>query len=86
MLSAIGVVLAVGIIYISLPFFNNLTDKILVFPFTIQSIGGLLVLSLFVGLLAGSYPSFVLSSFNPVVVLKGKFTGSSKGKWIRNGL
>ncbi len=85
-LSAIGVVLAVGIIYISLPFFNNLTDKILVFPFTIQSIGGLLVLSLFVGLLAGSYPSFVLSSFNPVVVLKGKFTGSSKGKWIRNGL
>lgn len=85
-LSATGVVLAVGIVYISLPFFNNLTDKQLTFPFTIQSIGSLLVLSLIVGLLAGSYPSFVLSSFNPVVVLKGKFTGSSKGKWIRNGL
>lgn len=85
-LSAIGVLLAVGIVYFSLPFFNNITDKQLTLPFTMQSMGVLFALSLFVGLLAGSYPSFVLSSFNPVVVLKGKFTGSSRGKWIRNGL
>jgi putative ABC transport system permease protein len=36
--------------------------------------------------MAGLYPSFILSSFNPVVVMKGTFTGSQKGKWIRNGL
>jgi putative ABC transport system permease protein len=81
-----GVLLAVAIIYFSLPVFNSLTDKQLVLPFTGTAAGTLISLALVVGLLAGSYPSFVLSSFNPVVVLKGKFTGSQKGKWIRNGL
>lgn len=85
-LSLGGVLLAVAIIYFSLPVFNALTDKQLVLPFTAKAVGVLISLVLVVGLLAGSYPSFVLSSFNPVVVLKGKFTGSQKGKWIRNGL
>lgn len=85
-LSALGVGLAVGIIYFILPFFNMLTDKNLALALTPATILGLLALIVFVGLLAGSYPSMVLSSFNPVVVLKGKFTGSARGKWIRNGL
>ncbi len=85
-LSATGVVLAVAIIYFSLPLFNNLIDKQLTIPFTTTTLFILLILAGLVGLLAGSYPSFVLSSFNPVVVLKGKFTGSRNGKWIRNGL
>jgi putative ABC transport system permease protein len=85
-LSAIGVVAGVGIIMLALPYFNSFTQKQLELPFDIISIGGLLLLTVFVGLLAGIYPSFVLSSFNPVVVMKGKFTSSAKGKWIRNGL
>jgi len=36
--------------------------------------------------LAGLYPAFALSSFSPVVVMKGNFTGGSKGSWLRNGL
>ncbi|MBX2894420.1 MAG: ABC transporter permease [Cyclobacteriaceae bacterium] len=85
-LSVCGMLLATGIIYIALPFFNNLTEKQLSLPITATTVGGLILLAAVVGLLAGSYPSFVLSSFNPVVVLKGKFTGSAHGKWIRNGL
>ncbi len=85
-LSAIGVALAVVFIQIALPFFNSLTDKQLTFPFTIGALSALIGLTAFVGLLAGIYPSFILSSFNPVVVMKGAFTGSQKGKWIRNGL
>ena len=85
-LSATGVALAVALIYLLLPIFNNLIDKQLTIPVTPTTIIALVLLAGFVGLLAGSYPSLVLSSFNPVVVLKGKFTGSQKGKWIRNGL
>jgi putative ABC transport system permease protein len=85
-LSALGVALAVGVIYLALPFFNNLTGKQLELPINLTTGSMLLGLALVVGLLAGSYPSLVLSSFNPVVVLKGKFTGQQEGKWIRNGL
>lgn len=85
-LSATGVALAVALVYFSLPMFNNLIEKQLSIPFTGITFLALALLAIFVGLLAGSYPSLVLSSFNPVVVLKGKFTGSQKGKWIRNGL
>lgn len=85
-LSALGVGLAVGVIYLALPFFNNLTGKQLELPINLTTGSLLAGLVLVVGLLAGSYPSLVLSSFNPVVVLKGKFTGQQEGKWIRNGL
>ncbi len=86
MLSIMGVVLAVVVIQIALPVFNNLTGKQLIFPINFLSIGMLVGLAAVVGLLAGIYPSFVLSSFNPIVVMKGAFTGSQNGKWIRNGL
>ncbi|HEU5292818.1 MAG TPA: FtsX-like permease family protein, partial [Cyclobacteriaceae bacterium] len=74
------------IIIFALPFFNDFVQKQLAFPFDLVSVSGLFLLTVFVGLLAGVYPSLVLSSFNPVVVMKGKFTSSEKGKWIRNGL
>jgi len=48
-------------------------------------IGILFVFSL--GVLAGSYPAFYLSSFQPVETLKGKLVGGAfKGKSLRNGL
>jgi putative ABC transport system permease protein len=46
----------------------------------------LFTLSLGVGLLAGFYPSLVMSSFKPMVVLKGHFTTGTRGLLLRKGL
>jgi putative ABC transport system permease protein len=84
--SAIGVSLTAILIIISLPYFNLLTDKNVQVVFNLQTVFKFLSLIVVLSLLAGIYPSFVLSSFKPIVVLKGNFTATPKGKWIRNGL
>ena len=66
--------LAIGVVQLSLPAFNTLTQKYLAIHygniyFWIAGIGFIL----FTGILAGSYPAFYLSSFQPVKVLKGTF-------------
>jgi putative ABC transport system permease protein len=86
LLSILSTVLAIGLIYLALPYFNNLTNKQLAFSFSSGMIGSLFLVSIVVGFLAGSYPAFVLSAFNPVVVMKGSFTSNIKGAWLRNGL
>jgi len=87
-LSFISLLVAVLLVEFILPLFNSLAGKeieikFLKDPFYLIL---LLVLGLFVGVLAGSYPAFVLSSYKPVTVLKGRFATSRKGARIRNGL
>ncbi len=65
------------LVYVLLPFFNEVADKKLSILWTnprfwIIGIG----FSLIAGLIAGSYPSFYLSAFKPVKVLKGTFKAS----------
>lgn len=80
MLTAVALVLAVGLVWLALPFFNILADKNLTLSFTKVPwlLPGLLLLGLVVGVLAGSYPAFFLSSFKPITVLKG---GSNFGRF-----
>ncbi|UCC43362.1 MAG: ABC transporter permease [Candidatus Zixiibacteriota bacterium] len=49
-------------------------------------IAGLVCLSILVGLLAGSYPAFYLSSFRPARVMKGALAGGRTSSGFRNGL
>jgi putative ABC transport system permease protein len=86
LLSGVGVFLALVIAQFAIPFFNDLTDRNLQLPFSLGFALAIIGIILFVGLLAGLYPALVLSSFKPTDVMKGQFTGSQKGKWIRNGL
>ena len=67
-------VVAIGLVYLALPQFNQVADKRLTLlwsspTFWLVGIG----FSLFTGIVAGSYPALYLSSFQPVKVLKGTF-------------
>jgi putative ABC transport system permease protein len=77
--------LALIIVYTYLPSFNVLANKHLSLSLDGRMIAGLGAIIILVGLLAGSYPAFVLSSFNPVMVLKGQMS-KMKGNVMRNGL
>jgi ABC-type antimicrobial peptide transport system permease subunit len=78
LLSFLAALLAIGIVLISIPGFNALTQKHLYVPFGSLWFWVLAVLFiLFTGLLAGSYPAFFLSSFQPVKVLKGTFKAAN---------
>jgi len=86
--SGIALILAIGIAILLLPWFSQLSGK----PFSISlllnkwTIPALLAVTLIVGLLAGSYPAFFLSSFQPVKVLKGDLAMGFKSSRLRNGL
>ena len=88
MVSSIAFLLTVGLSALMLPFFNQLAEKI-VSPGIFTNPYYLLVLFLGavgIGLLAGVYPALVLSSFKPVVVLKGRFATGTRGVLLRKGL
>jgi predicted permease len=80
--------LALFLVYLSLPLFNHLLKTDLSLDiFQPKYIGAFLFVILFTGLIAGSYPAFVLSSFQPMKVLKGAVVGGrSKAYWLRKGL
>ncbi|MEP0985697.1 ABC transporter permease [Ekhidna sp.] len=54
--------------------------------FSVQNVLIAIGAILFIGIVAGSYPAFVLSTFKPITVLKGAFKSSSKGIWLRKSL
>lgn len=86
LLAVLSTLLAVVATYLLLPGFNNLVEKQLHFAIGADVILGLIGFAMLVGVLAGLYPAFVLSSFNPVDVMKGSFSRSSSGSMLRNGL
>ena len=89
LMTQIALILALGIVKISMPFFRNLVGKPnLQAPFFHQPIFllGLITAAVVVGIIAGIYPAMVLSSFHPIAVLRGKFSGGVKNSTLRNAL
>lgn len=87
LMSVIAVIIAIGIIYLVLPSFNELVEKKLYLALNnpVHN-SALIAIALICGLVAGSYPSIYLSSFSPTSVLKGLKTRGSSAAWIRKGL
>ncbi|WP_158795418.1 ABC transporter permease [Pedobacter sp. L105] len=70
-LTMISIIMAIALVEIFLPAFNNLLDmKLSLGYFNAYSWFGIMGIVLFTGLTAGSYPAFYLSSFNPIQTLK----------------
>ena len=67
-------ILALGLVFLLLPLFNNVAGKKMVMPWGNASFWLISIAFIFItGLLSGSYPAFYLSSFQPLKVLKGTF-------------
>lgn len=88
MMALIALVFAVLITQLLLPLFAQVSGKNFTMPAGQQIVLYTIffLLALITGLLAGSYPAFYLSSFQPVKVLKGKFTNSLAAVSLRKAL
>ena len=88
MYTIIAVVLGLAFVSLSLNLFNVATAKNISFYslFNPAFIAGIIGFTVLIGLIAGSYPAFYLTSFKPVEVLKGKVRAGMKSSGIRNGL
>lgn len=78
--ASIAVIIGLILAAYSLPFFNDFSGKQLVLPFNGFLLKITMLLLFVIGLIAGSYPAFVLSKFLPLSVLKGSLGGSSKSQ------
>lgn len=88
LVSGISVAAAVLFLYLALPLLNRITQtEIHLFEGNQRYIWPLLAgMTLLTALLAGSYPAFYLSAFNPVRVIKGNFTSHISSATIRKTL
>lgn len=71
-----------------MPSFEHILQKELEFGLWSSAWGlvGLFALSIFVGVLAGTYPAFVLSRYHPVWAMKATLSPVGASGWVRNGL
>jgi len=89
MLTICALLLALAIVWLLLPFFNNVANKHISYRFFMQLpvLGIMLLVCLFTGIVAGIYPAFFISSFQPVKVLKGASSqGSGRKSALRSSL
>jgi putative ABC transport system permease protein len=88
LLCLLSVILSLAISTLLMPSFNHLTGKQLEASslFTLPFLAFSFIVSLGVSVLAGSYPAFILTGFQPVRVLKGSFKNTSSGQWLKKSL
>ncbi len=88
LISFLAMAVAVAIFALLVPVFNDISGKEFTFG-SLASPGAVTLLVVFTcitGSLAGIYPAFVLSSFSPILVLRGRFKSGVQGRSIRSGL
>ena len=87
LMTALALVLGIVLAKLALPSFNTLFEKTLTLNLSNWSLwSGILAMGLLTGVLAGSYPAFFLSSYQPVKVLKAAISAGKAGSLLRRGL
>ncbi len=88
LLAFMAMLVALTFVELLLPSFNQLAGKTLALALgnSATILATLVGIMLFAGVLAGLYPAFVLSAFQPVAVLKGALRGGAKSPWLRSVL
>jgi len=80
-LTLIGLLIAIAVTQIGLPYLNSFVGKSIASPFSFSFVGLLITFAVILGVVAGSYPAFQLARFRPVSVLNNK-----SGTIVENGL
>ncbi len=88
LLSVVGVLIALPLLWFSLPFLNRLTEADIHLSLFDDyrlwlMLGGLILVT---GIVAGSYPAFYLSAFQAIKVIKGNFSNHASASGIRRSL
>lgn len=88
LLTLIGVLLALPLLYLLLPFLNQITQTNIQASFLANGSVWLMLVAIvtITGVLAGSYPAFYLSAFEVIKVMKGNFTNQISASGIRRSL
>jgi len=86
--SAFSLFFALLLVRLLLPLFNNLTAKQLTLDFSGNPVFLFVIIgvTLFTGIVSGSYPALFMSSFNPIKILKGTIISGPKSSRYRKGL
>lgn len=86
LLTFLSLFIALIMVMVLLPHFNQLTGKALTLDMSPALLLGILAITLITGMLAGSYPALYLSGFSPLTVLKGKIQQATGQLLARKGL
>jgi putative ABC transport system permease protein len=83
-----AMLLSIGTVQLILPLFNSLTQKDLSIngENILYIVGSLVLIGGFTAVVAGSYPAFFLSAFQPAQVLKDKRLSGGSSNWLRRSL
>jgi putative ABC transport system permease protein len=86
--SFIALIIALFMAALILPYFNHLSGKQITLSLfsNVWLLPCLIVATFIIGIMAGIYPAFFMSAFQPIAVLKGKLASGFKGSWLRNSL